>query len=277
MDRMERLPCGSLIQHGTYNDRIYLMKVGASDEETLPEWLIALAREHRYTKIFAKVPISCAESFRRVGYAEEAAIPAFYNRSEEVCFMAFYLGRERALEAEAGKLDEIQEMACRKAGSSAKPLDGRFRLRRVGRQDVERMAEIYRAVFPSYPFPIHDPGYLLETMETHVDYFGVEVDGQLIALSSAEMDSASANVEMTDFATLPDWRGYGIAVHLLLKMEEAMRQKQIQTAYTIARAWSPGMNITFARLGYCFGGRLKNNTNISGRIESMNVWYRALQ
>jgi len=37
------------------------------------------------------------------------------------------------------------------------------------------------------------------------------------------------------------------------------------------------MNITFRKAGYEFGGRLKNNTNISGNIEGMNVWYKSLK
>ena len=36
------------------------------------------------------------------------------------------------------------------------------------------------------------------------------------------------------------------------------------------------MNITFAKAGYTYGGRLINNTNISGQIESIKVWYREL-
>jgi len=55
-----------------------------------------------------------------------------------------------------------------------------------------------------------------------------------------------------------------------------MKNKGIKTAYTIARAMSAGMNVTFSKTGYRFGGRLKNNTNISGNIESMNVWYKYL-
>ncbi len=35
-----------------------------------------------------------------------------------------------------------------------------------------------------------------------------------------------------------------------------------------------GMNITFAKTGYTYAGTLINNTNISGRLESMNVWYK---
>lgn len=36
------------------------------------------------------------------------------------------------------------------------------------------------------------------------------------------------------------------------------------------------MNVTFARQGYTLSGRLKNNTDIAGTIESMNVWYKHL-
>ena len=55
-----------------------------------------------------------------------------------------------------------------------------------------------------------------------------------------------------------------------------MKDKDIITAYTIARAISFGMNITFAKNGYKYSGTLKNNTNISGKLESMNVWYKYL-
>jgi hypothetical protein len=47
-------------------------------------------------------------------------------------------------------------------------------------------------------------------------------------------------------------------------------------AYTIARAIFRPINAVFAGAGYQFGGLLKNNTNISGSMESMNVWYRKL-
>jgi len=102
-------------------------------------------------------------------------------------------------------------------------------------------------------------------------------DGALAALSSAEMDIQGSNVEMTDFATLPEYRGRGLAQFLLQEMEGAMTHKGMRTAYTIARAVSPGMNITFSRRGYQYGGTLVNNTQISGSIESMNIWYKSLR
>ena len=45
----------------------------------------------------------------------------------------------------------------------------------------------------------------------------------------------------------------------------------IKTVYTIARAVSYGMNITFAKQGYVYGGAPFQNTHISGSIENMNI------
>ncbi len=127
-----------------------------------------------------------------------------------------------------------------------------------------------------YPFPIHDEDYIRETMASNVHYYGVLDGDRIVALASSEFDFDAQNVEMTDFATLPEYLGNGLAVHLLKRMEDGLKDGEIKTAYTIARAFSAGMNITFARMGYQFGGTLLNNTNISGNIESMNIWYKFL-
>jgi hypothetical protein len=59
-------------------------------------------------------------------------------------------------------------------------------------------------------------------------------------------------------------------------MEAEMRKRRVKTVYTIARAYSAAMNITFAKQNYEFAGTLLNNTHISDKIESMNVWYKSL-
>jgi putative beta-lysine N-acetyltransferase len=142
--------------------------------------------------------------------------------------------------------------------------------------DAEEMTAVYKEVFESYPFPIHNAEYIRKTMANDVVYFCIREDGKIVSLSSAEMDTSSQTVEMTDFATLSKYRGAGYAVQLLDRMEDEMVNRDIRTAYTIARALSPGMNVTFAKMGYAFAGTLINNTNISGSIESMNVWYKHL-
>lgn len=267
---------GALVQHGPFSCRIYLMKIGDTDPAELSGQLDALAYDKGYTKIVAKLPEGSEEVFLKNGYHVEASVPGFYNGQRTALFLTRYLDSARAKSPDSVEIDHIAELASGKPAAAPPPLPAEFTLRGCKPDDIEAMAEIYRQVFSTYPFPIHDPAWLLETMNSHIDYFGIEHTGRLVALASSEMDLDGQNVEMTDFATLPDFRGRSLALHLLAAMEEAMRRKEMHTAYTIARAISPGMNITFARAGYRFSGTLVNNTNISGGIESMNLWYKSL-
>jgi beta-lysine N6-acetyltransferase len=275
-DRVETMR-RSVIQHGKRNDRIYLMKLHSGDLPGLVDDMAKLARERSYSKIFAKVPLSEAEPFAERGYRREAMVPRFFAGTESCAFMSLFLKAERGVDPDAAMSLDIVELAKQKGRDAASdPGDPPYEILAAEPEHAEELGRLYREVFDSYPFPIHDPGYLRETMDDHVRYFCALDGGSIVAASSAEMDREERNVEMTDFATLPGRRGGGIAVHLLRRMEEEMRRLGMLTAYTIARSASPGMNITFARCGYAFGGRLVNNTDISGRIESMNVWHKTL-
>jgi len=276
-DRIEKFH-DATIQHGSLNDRIYLMKIGAADPAVLVRQLDQLAAENGYSKIFAKIPANLADDFIQNGYEQEACIPLFYNGEVDGLFLAKYSERKRGLLENRAELDKIISLARSKAGSGTRnDLPAGSLIRTCGADDAEEMSNVYREVFPSYPFPIDDASYLRATMESHIRYFAVELEGKLLALSSAEMDRGASNVEMTDFATLPEWLGNGFAAHLLARMDSEMESAGFKTAYTIARAVSPGMNITFAKMGYRCGGLLKNNTNISGQIESMNIWFKPLE
>jgi putative beta-lysine N-acetyltransferase len=276
-DTIEKL-AHSTIQHGKVNDRIYLMHLATEDHEHLPQKLLDLAEAQGYSKIFAKLPDAAQEAFAKVGFVLEATIPDFYQNNNDVLFMSRFLTDDRCKSATQQRNEDVLA-ACHSyphhGDDKTLPEGYALRLCEVG--DVEQMAELYAEVFPTYPFPIQEPQYLLQTMQSHVAYFGVWNDkGQLVALSSAEMDHKSASAEMTDFATLPSERGKALATVLLNAMELAMPSYDIRMAYTIARAPSFGMNITFARMGYTFGGQLINNTNIAGGFEDMNVWHKRL-
>ncbi len=276
-DAIENI-CGATVQHGRDNHRIYLMKIGEAEPGKLILRLDELAGVHGYSKIFAKVPIAFEPAFLCAGYVREAAIPRFYRGSEDAVFLCRYPEPRRAVLKNAGELDAVLALARARRGLGVRqPLSAGAAVRLCGERDVNAMAGIYRQVFSSYPFPVHEPAYLLSTMRSHVLYFGIEEGGRLVALASAEMDVQGRNAEMTDFATMPESLGRGFAAVLLSAMEPEMAGRGITTLYTIARAVSPGMNITFARLGYAYGGRLVNNTQISGAIESMHVWYRHLK
>ncbi len=269
----------STVQHGKYNDRAYLMKLDPGDLPQLLTELDKLAERHQYSKIFAKVPASAEAPFTDKGYIAEARIPRFYNHQEDVLFLGKFLSDQRAREKKQDLVRDVLSAAKSKqsfAGEGTSLPDDSFSSREAAPDDINAMAEVYQNVFATYPFPIHDSNYLSQTMEDNVAYFGIWCKGRLVALSSAEMDCAGGNAEMTDFATLPDFRGKGLATCLLAEMEKHLLENGISTAYTIARAYSYGMNITFARQGYTYSGTLTNNTNIFGGMESMNVWHKTV-
>ncbi|MBN2843784.1 MAG: putative beta-lysine N-acetyltransferase [Sedimentisphaerales bacterium] len=274
-DTVEKID-GALIQHGNMNDRIYLIKLGQAQPQELIPRLEEMAQANSYSKIFAKVPASEIPVFTQAGFRKEGVVPNFFNNSEDGFFIAKYPDPERKVEELSDKYQQVMEVTIEKLTeqNQARAIDAN--IRKCTKEDVEEMASIYSQVFSSYPFPIYDPAYLAETMDSHVKYFCVEHEGNIAALASSEIDFKASNAEMTDFATLKDMRGKNYASALLTRMEEEMSRIGIQTAYTIARAISPGMNITFARGGYSYGGRLVNNTNIAGNIESMNIWYKSL-
>jgi len=275
-DIIERIGT-SLIQHGKSSNRVYLMKLCRSDYPEILHKIYNLAKENNYTKIFVKIPAWAQPEFEQDGYTTEAHIPNFYKGEEDAFFMARFLDAHREKQESAALIEEIIAFTKKmQSNQLAAELDEKYSIDILTSKDAEHMAAVYKTVFETYPFPIHNPVYLLETMRDNIVYFGIWKNEKLIALSSCEMDEQSKNVEMTDFATLPEYRSQGFASFLLGKMEPEMKKRGIKTAYTIARAVSYGMNITFAKHNYIYTGTLTNNTNISGEIESMNVWYKSL-
>jgi putative beta-lysine N-acetyltransferase len=281
VDKIETIGKGSVIQHGKINDRIYLIKLAEEDCPGIVKTIGGMAREHRYSKIFGKVPSYAAPYFFSDGYVMEAFIPGFYNRREAAVFVSKYLSSDRLLEVEHSRMNELANMLVKESQVSTKrgsreKVHKKSKIITLDPSYVKQITRIYREVFLSYPFPIHNPGYILKTMKENVCYYGVVKKGTLMAVASAEIDSSGSNAEMTDFATLPDYRGNGLASRLLDAMEGKMKKAGIKTLYTIARLNSMPMNKTFLKLNYQFAGTLIKNTNIAGKIESMNVYYKHL-
>jgi len=270
----------SVIQHGPLNRRVYLMKLAARDFPDIMPRIDALVEREKYTKIFTKVPAWAYAELRNRGYLQEAFIPAFYQGVEDAFFLSKFVNSDRAKVPEndhltmAGHLKKA--FARRKRTPPEVRLKKGLQMRVCDLKDAEALARLYKTVFQSYPFPVHDPAYIEQTMKSDVLYFGIFNEEKLVAASSAEMDIEEKNAEMTDFATLPESRGQSFSTVLLQKMEQEMMKRALPTLFTIARSLSAGMNITFARNGYRFSGTLVNNTNISGKIESMNIWYKRL-
>lgn len=251
------------------------MQLASGEAEMVIAEMQKMAQEYGYTKLFAKIPSRSAAAFMDAGFEIEARIPDFYAEGDAALFVSRFRCEKRCRPSDAERIRNVLEAAMRRTGAGIRrPLQDGCDLIVMNADRAPQMAALYSRVFESYPFPIFDPDYIRRTMDENFSYVGILYKATLIALASAER--IESGVEMTDFATDPEHRRASLAAHLLAAMEANARQEGVKTAFTIARAVSYGINILFARAGYTFGGTLVNNTNISGRVQSMNIWYKSL-
>jgi len=265
----------SRIQYGPLSDRVYLMQLASGEAAMVIAEMQKMAQAEGYTKLFAKIPSQSAAVFLDAGFEIEARIPDFYAGGDAALFVSRFRSEKRRRPSDAERIRDVLAAARRRAGAGiSRPLPEGCDLIAMNADRAPQMAALYSRVFDSYPFPIFDPEYIRRTMDENFSYVGILCEAALIALASAERDGSG--VEMTDFATDPAHRRGSLAAHLLAAMETNARQEGVKTAFTIARAVSYGINVLFARAGYTFGGTLVNNTNISGQVQSMNIWYKPL-
>ncbi|MCF7808406.1 MAG: putative beta-lysine N-acetyltransferase [Candidatus Marinimicrobia bacterium] len=269
----------SILQHGTFNDRVYLMGVHPGDETKVIKKAESLADSNGYSKIFAKVSSKSIDSFTAKGYQVEAQCGSGTAASENLVFLSKFLDQDRKQEQDPGHTEKVIKTAQDEYRETPQdlPLDKGMNIIEADFSHADLLAELYTHIFKSYPFPIQDPFFLMQEMTTGTRYFCLMQDNELLGAASIEQSADRKTAEMTDFAVKPVHRGKQIAERLLRHMEKVLQDSPVAMCYTIARAKSYGMNITFARCGYQYGGTLINNTNIGGSIESMNVWFRRIK
>jgi putative beta-lysine N-acetyltransferase len=261
-----------------FNQRIQVLDYEAQDPEMMIRGLVSEAHLRGYGKIFVKAPAFDQEALEDAGMVREASITGYFSGQPAVV-MSLYLRDDRMERPYQSEQDEILEAIFSRPPDPAVPnLPDGYRMVIAEDVDLEKLAELYQKVFDSYPFPITDPDYLLSTMQSHVIYRIVrDAEGFVVAAASAETSRRYRNAEMTDFATLPNQRGLGLAQHILAALEDDMADLAIPNVYTIARARSFGMNRVFYNRGYEMTGTLINNCHISGQFEDMHVWGKTLE
>lgn len=256
--------------------RIYLISLHADDLTVITDYLDKISASYGLTKIFVKIRSKYNPLFCQSGYTMEAFVPGYYNGQEDAFFMAKYFDDERRLqEKKALRLFEAMLLGGTK-NSMLKQAKTSFNVKPLNENNADEIAAVFKSVFETYPFPVFDPRFLIQTMQEGTRYYGIFQKNELIAVSSAECDERHQSAEMTDFAVLPAFRGKRLALVMLEHMEKDLCKLGYLTLFTIARLHELSMNKTFLNAGYNYSGTLTKNTQIAGKIESMNVWYKHL-
>ncbi len=264
MTDVEETLGGSRIQHGPYNDRVYLMSLDEADLPWIIDELDSLARENGYGKIFAKITSAAEDGFTADGYSVESRIPG------GILFASKYLNRSRMLVRD--KTREVVEAVTSAGGNGMRQPPKNLVFRHLTAADAVHLARLFKTVFETYPFPVQNPGYLRESMAGKTGYYGFFDGGALVCAGGAEFHPGGGSAEITDIAVHPEYRGRGLGSLLVKEMGGCLR-RTAKTLYTICRGSSVGINMVFKKNNYVYAGTIPQNTNIMGSIEDMNVWY----
>lgn len=260
-----------------YNRRLKVTRYEASDYRALLERLGWLAAENDFDKIFFKATKDDWQEFLRYGYMLEGIL-RYYFRGEDAYVLSRFRSADRVTSEHLIEESEIIEALMRSSPRrEPRALPAGYTMFSCTPEHIPELVLLYRRVFETYPSPLTHPDYILATMERNVIYRAIsDESGRVISAASAECDDTHSNAEMTDCATHPDERGKSLMFHILSALEGDLRARAIQTAYTLARARSVGMNRVFYGLGYEYSGRLVNNCDIYGQFEDMNIWVKRL-
>jgi len=276
-DTVEKID-GAEVHHGATHNRLYLTHSTQNNWDSLIPKIKDIAHKKKYDKILGKVPEQAIPVFESSGYQIEAKIPCLYNGKTTGYFLAEYLNKERCQNDERSlktiaSVKSIAEAAKSTSEEGYMNLPANFKVRKLTTKDFTTLADLHQKAFKSYSFPIHDVPYLLELAEQNHEFYGLFNEGELIVSAMLHIHEKESNIEIIDFATHPNFRGQNLSYYLLQEIKEKSAAIGCKTIYALVRATSYGLNITFSKHGFLFGGTLYNNTVIGNSLESMNVWY----
>ncbi|SES21316.1 putative beta-lysine N-acetyltransferase [Salipaludibacillus aurantiacus] len=143
-------------------------------------------------------------------------------------------------------------------------------------EDINQMVTLYKTVFKSYPTPMNDPAFIRKMMDDGVYFLVVEHDRRIVSACSAELLPEFKAAELSDCATYRKHRKKQLLSYQVAHLLPRVKDLGVRTIFSYSRSVSSGMNLVNAKHGFHFGGRMLRNSNICGRLENMNIWYKNL-
>jgi len=253
-----------------YSDRIRCDHPVGVEGERLAEALLSEAESRDRGRVMVMAGADVATGLERGGLDCEAVIPGFYRGAADCVVMGAWPDPERAELADPEAAELVRELVEEKPATPKPrpPVDTRL----ATPQDADAIAELLADTFPTYPTPSGDPEYVEAQLEEGTPFRLVEDDDDLVACASADLTPQARTAELTDCATRPSHRGNGYMQAILTDLMDDLRERDYPTAFTLARARVPGMNLAFHRLGFSLHGTMVRSCRIGDGIEDMNVW-----
>lgn len=261
----------------TFSDRLRCDHPNVADGGALAEALKRTAQAEDRGRIVVMAPSELADDMRDADFYREGTIPGFYSGEGDCAVMGFSVDPAReglGFADDVAEVDAIVEAWRPRARAHAAVHTERAKV-----DDAPAIAALIDATFEQYPTPSGRPDYIAEAIEDGIPFRVVRDtlhDDGLLACASADLITEARTAELTDCATRPAARGRGIMQAILTDLMDDLRDIDYPTAFTLARARIPGVNLAFKRLGFGFRGRMRQSCRIGGGLEDMNIWSRHL-
>jgi beta-lysine N6-acetyltransferase len=266
------------------SDRIRCDYPQTQDGEVLADTLIQSAEELGRGKIITIVTDPLPTAMIERGFRVAAKVPDLYEGKEDVFIMSYNVDENRldlANPKEVGRVEALLKGVEFPQDLGIENLKLGLPISKVEvatSKNAEEIAQLIADTFPDYPTPSFDPNYIKQYIEAgNLFHFIRGAANEMVACASADLVTEAKTAELTDCATRPSYRGRGymraILISLMQKLESSMGYP---TAFTMARARIPGINILFKQLGFHYCGRLSKSCHIGDGLEDMNIWARRL-
>ncbi|WP_419212642.1 GNAT family N-acetyltransferase [Maribacter sp. X9] len=269
---------GALVYHGNMHNRIYFSEAKEVDLGILVPKMKELAKSKKYEKILSKAPERSMDVLTSNGFTVEAKIPGLYNGTIDGYFLADYVNEDRHIKDEKS-LKTITSVKTIALAANKPQTDSHFEMaaeltiRKLTPNDFDQLEDLHKKAYKYHPNQIKDVAYFTHLAALNHEFYGLFEKDQLLVSTILAVHKEEANMEIVDFITHPDYRGQNLSYFLVQHIKEKKVNSWCKTIYTMVRATSYGLNITFSKHGFVLAGTLTNNCMVRDTLESMNVWY----
>jgi putative beta-lysine N-acetyltransferase len=256
-----------------YSDRIRCDHPPVDDGAALGAALLAEARSRHRGRIVVLAPGELRDGLIATGSEVEAVMPGFYRNGRDCAVLGLALDPVRRTLSDPEAVTAVDRLLSRRSPGKTRP---HVETQRATNDDAPAIAELIAETFEHYPTPSGVPQYIADQITDGVPFRLIREENEIIACASAGLVRDAQTAELTDCATRPAARGRGLMQSILTDLMDDLREMGYPTAFTLARAREPGMNLAFQRLGFAFRGRMIQSCRIGTGFEDMNVWSRRL-
>ncbi len=258
-----------------YSDRVWCQHPETDDAQGLAEALIETADEYDRGRVVLMTQTDIIEDLHQEGFEVEAVIPSFYEGEEDCAILSYAMDTERGELADPKGVALVERIVEESQPKKRAISSVETELATI--EDSAAIAALIDDTFAQYPTPSGVPRYIESYIQKGNPFRIVKEGDDIVACASADLTPIAKAAELTDCATRPEHRGRGLMQAILTDLIGDLQRINYSTAFTLARASIPGVNLAFDRLGFELHGTMRSSCRIGGGLEDMNVWSRPVQ